>query len=482
VTRRLSERDRQFFGLVKRAAFANPFSSERALLDAEIGETDELDPEVLKRMSVRVAARMSSLAERSELILASYADDDRELLFAALLFEVFHRYIDEIDALIETPGRVRFAKKLLSDIAVRGVSASESVRALELFYQLRRAHLAIGQRLLGGGDTMRRLREELWNSVFTYDILRYERHLWSRMEDFSTLLIGETGTGKGEAARAIGRSGFIPFDEQRGEFATRVESLFVAVNLSEFSETLIESELFGHRRGAFTGAIDHHAGALARVEPHGTLFLDEIGEVNAAVQVKLLRVLQDREFTPVGARESVRFRGRVVAATHRPLEELRRDGHMRDDFYYRVATQTIEVPSLRTRLAENVGELALLVSHICARITGEVAPEIAADVLARIERALGPNHPFHGNVRELEQCVRRVLLTGRADAPPHAGKASSSAAASLLSRIERAELDAESLLRAYCELLYERSGSYVQVAKLTGLDRRTVRRHLKANE
>lgn len=474
---KLGERDRQFFALVARAAFANPFGSERAQLDAAIGETDERDPHVLARVGSRLDTRLSSLRQRGELSLSSYQGADRELLFPALMFDVFHRYLDELDRNIAQPGKLRFARRLLGELTSAGISAEQARRALELFHQLRRAHLAIGKRLLGLGPSMRKLREELWNSVFTHDILRYERFLWSRMEDFSTLLVGEMGSGKGEAARAIGSSGYIPFDETRGEFSQVGDALFVPVNLSEYPETLIESELFGHKRGAFTGAIDHHTGAFARVPAQGTLFLDEIGEVSASVQVKLLRVLQERSFTPVGGHEPRSFEGRVVAATHRSLSALRQAGRLRDDFYFRIATHTIEVPSLRTRLRESPSELALLVDHICTRISGEHAPTLSASVCEQIERELGRDYPYEGNVRELEQCVRRVLLTGHARASESAPGAVTSPP--LWQQLERGELDAEGLLRGYCALLYQREKSYVQVAKIAKLDRRTVRRYLR---
>src|SRR5438093_11021295 len=176
------------------------------------------------------------------------------------------------------------------------------------------------------------LRRNLWQNVFTQEIRLYERYLWDRLEDFSTLLLGETGTGKGTAAAAIGRSGFIPFDEKQGRFVESFTRSFIALNLSQHPETLIESELFGHKKGAFTGAVEAHEGVFARCSPHGAIFLDEIGDVPTPIQIKLLHVLQERTFSPVGSHEKLRFRGRVIAATNQPLDVLREKQLFRDDF------------------------------------------------------------------------------------------------------------------------------------------------------
>ena len=248
---------------------------------------------------------------------------------------------------------VPFSRDLLSLLQRRGLAEEEALRVFAIFFQIRRAHHFIVEGLIGDSACMREFRRRLWDNVFTHDIRHYERCLWSRMEDFSTLLLGETGTGKGTAAAAIGRSGFIPFDPKKQCFAESFTRSFVSINLSQFPETLIESELFGHRKGAFTGAVEAHEGIFARCSPHGAIFLDEIGEVSAPVQIKLLRVLQDRVFSPVGSHEQVRFRGRVIAATNKPLDALRGPGGFRDDFYYRLCSDTITVPPLRQRLRED---------------------------------------------------------------------------------------------------------------------------------
>ena len=162
--------------------------------------------------------------------------------------------------------------------------------------------------------------------------------------DFSTILLGETGTGKGAAAAAIGRSGFIPFDPDHQRFSGSFTDSFISINLSQFSEALLESELFGHRKGAFTGAIEHHDGILTRCSSHGAIFLDGIGDVSIPAQIKLLNVLDERVFSPVGSHERLCFEGRIIAATHRDIHTLRTKGSFRDDFYCRLSSDCIHVP------------------------------------------------------------------------------------------------------------------------------------------
>jgi transcriptional regulator with PAS, ATPase and Fis domain len=358
-----------------------------------------------------------------------------------------------------------------------GFSEAEALRFFALYFQLRRAFYFIWRSLAGQCESMRRLRESLWNNVVTHDMRSFKDELWNRMEDFSTLMFGETGTGKGQAAAVVGRSQFIPYLPAERRFATNFAESFISLNLSQFPETLIESELFGHRKGAFTGAVEHHAGVFERCNAHGALFLDEIGEVSVPVQIKLLQVLQERAFTPLGGHEKKRFAGRVIAATNRPIEELRREGRFRDDFFYRLCSDVIVLPTLRQRIAESPAELEELVKVLVGRVVGEPYPDLVGKVLEALRSGLPRDYGWPGNVRELEQAVRRILLTG-AYQPSVASGQSADADERLALQLREGRLSAEQLLAEYCANLYRRLGSYAAVAERTGLDPRTSRKYV----
>jgi len=351
--------------------------------------------------------------------LEDFEGADRELMKYVFLFVIYHQWAKSFDMLIEGQKRaderslpVGFAGEVLGELARRGFEKEESLRCFSMFYQLRRAFYLIDRMLIGPSRCMRRLRMHLWNHVFTKDLRRYERYLWDKMEDFSTLLEGPTGSGKGAAAAAIGRSGYIPFDVQKNSFAISFTQQLVEVNVAEFTPTLVESELFGHAKGAFTGAIADYGGVFGRCPRHGTIFLDELGEIRPTIQVKLLRVLQERRYRPVGSHRQQVFLGRVAGATNQPVEELRRRGRFRDDFYYRVCADCIQMPSLKERIEEDEGELESLVRHFVGQIVGESDEELSGRVLAVIGRRLGRGYGWPGNVRELAQCIRRVILHG----------------------------------------------------------------------
>jgi len=477
---RLSASDRDFFAALANVVYGNPFSAERTAL------IERLAPGTSARIADREAlARL--VAPRLEPFLRAAPADaaERRLLEPAFLYVCYHRAVPQLDALIERqigkggePLAVAFADEVIGDLMRCGFDEARALRYFALYFQLRRGFYFIDRGLAGACESMRVLRESLWNNIFTHDMRGFESALWDRMEDFSTLLLGETGTGKGAVAAAIGRSGYIPYDAARRRFAANFTETFIAINLSQFPETLIESELFGHRKGAFTGAIEHHEGVFERCNEHGALFLDEIGEVSIPVQIKLLQVLQERTFTAVGGREKKRFGGRVIAATNQPLGALRREGRFRNDFFYRLCSDVIEVPTLRQRIAESGEELGQLVRPLVTRIAGAPAPELVSLVLEALQTNLPRDYAWPGNVRELEQAVRRILLTGRyaGEAAPAAGDEEDR----LAEKLRAGELDADELLGRYSALLYRRSGSYAQVARRMGVDVRTARKYVES--
>ncbi|MGH8723472.1 MAG: sigma-54-dependent transcriptional regulator [Burkholderiales bacterium] len=461
--------------------YGNPFNAQRAKLIVRLapgatpGDLTQ-DREALARL---VGPRLAPWLGKTEL-----SGEDRRLLEPALLYVCYHRYVPQIDALIERQARqggapltVPFADEVIGDLVRSGFPEERAARYFAFYFQLRRAFYFIQASLAGECESMRRLREGLWNNVFTHDMRGNEAALWNRMEDFSTLLLGETGTGKGQAAAAIGRSEYIPYLPDQHRFAANFTETFIGINLSQFPETLIESELFGHRKGAFTGAIDHHEGVFERCSAHGALFMDEIGEVAVPVQIKLLQVLQERTFTPLGGKEKKRFSGRVIAATNQALDALRRRGRFRDDFFYRLCSDVIEVPTLRQRIAESPAELAELARLLVARITGSQDSRLVDSVLQSLEHSLPRGYPWPGNVRELEQAVRRILLTGRyAPDIAHAGRDEDE---QLVEKLRAGELTAAELLSRYSAMLYRRLGTYSEVAKRTGLDPRTSRKYVE---
>ena len=483
----LKTADRRFLRDLEQVLFGNPFSPERRSKMGRLAPgADAGDlPSVYNALAQVVRARLQSYEIGGSVDRRRFGSDDQPLVETALLYLAYHRVVPDFDRLIERQASgaggsepVGFGDRALADLVASGFSEAEASQFFAFFFQLRRAYYFVDRLLVGDAPSMRQLRLQLWNSVFTHDMRIYGRWLWNRMEEFSTLLLGETGTGKGSAAAAIGRSAFIPYLADRRRFAADFTASFVSINLSQFPLTLIESELFGHRKGAFTGAIDHHQGLFERCSAHGALFLDEIGEVGASVQIKLLQVLQERVFTPIGSHDGKRFAGRVIAATNRPLEELRKTGRFRDDFFYRLCSQVVVVPPLRQRIAEDPTELQRLVELLTARMIGEPAPEVSRTVMVALRRDLPDFYPWPGNVRELEQAVRRILLTGgyRGDTIDR----SRSAEDRLAAAVRDGSLAVDELVGRYCAILYRRHATFAEVADRTGLDRRTARKHILA--
>ncbi len=208
--------------------------------------------------------------------------------------------------------------------------------------------------------------------------------------DLTVLLCGESGTGKELVARAL------------HDYGSRREEPFVALNMAAIPRELIESELFGHAKGAFTGAVASHPGRFAQAAG-GTLFLDEIGDMPAEAQTRLLRVLQDGEYTAVGGRTVQRAQARIIAATHRDLRQLVAQGVFREDLYYRLSVVPMQIPPLR----ERISDIPDLVSHFLREAAGEGAGEkiLARDAVRHLQQ-----YDWPGNVRELENLIRRLVV------------------------------------------------------------------------
>ena len=481
---KLQNQDRQFFKLVADATFTNPFSEERQQIDRQVAGVLKTEDDWRKIVPLAVAAvqeRLNQLDTGGRCRFQDFDKQDADLMRYTFLFEVYHNHALAFDDFIikqqqdDNLLKVPFGDTAVRELVHRGFSQEQAIQYFSMFYQIRRAFYFIHQGLVGKSKCMQKLRMDLWNNIFTHDIRDYEQYMWDKMEDFSTLLEGPTGSGKGAAAAAIGRSGFIPYDPIKKQFITSFTTMFLPINLSQYAEALLESELFGHTKGAFTGAVAEHKGILSLCEKHGSIFLDEIGEVSMPAQVKLLKVLEERTFCPVGSHEAKRFYGRVIAATNHPIDSLRQEKKFRDDFYYRLCSDCILVPSLAQRIGENKNELSELVQHFTQTIAGKENRQLTDRVLDVIKTKLGPGYPWPGNVRELAQCIRRVILKR-----DYEGQMIQNAGLKeqLLAGVDTGTLTAEELLNRYCRMLYKQHGTYEEVARQTGLDRRTVKKRV----
>ena len=350
--------------------------------------------------------------------------------------------------------------------------------ALALLFQLRRAFHYVFRYLLGSSPVSARLRAETWHSIFTHDLRRYRQSLFRRMHDIVTLITGPTGSGKELVAQAIGLARFVPFDAKRRAFTESFADQFHALHLAALPVSLVESELFGHRRGAFTGAVEDRTGWLEASGPAGTIFLDEVGELPAEVQVKLLRAIDARTFNRLGESTPRSFLGKLVAATNRDLAHEMRAGRFRPDLFHRLSADQIRTPALRERIASDSNELPYLVQQLSRRVAGEEsAAEVADDALSFIKRELGSGYTWPGNIRELEQCVRSVVVRGRYE-PPRDDNVG--ARERLDQQLLASGFSLEQLEQRYATVMYQATGSYSEAARRLAIDRRTVKEHVEA--
>ena len=307
--------------------------------------------------------------------------------------------------------------------------------------------------------------------------------------DLTVMISGESGTGKELVAKAL------------HDYGKRRSGPFVAINMAAIPRELIESELFGHERGAFTGATARSVGRFEQAVG-GTLFLDEIGDMPLEAQTRLLRVLQNGEYLPVGGRPPIRADVRIIAATHRDLHQLVRQGLFREDLFYRLNVVPIRLPALRERV-EDIPELVL---HFLAEAVaaGLPAKTLELSALERLKR-----HPWHGNVRELENLIRRLTAlypqetigldvietelagTGLAELVPNRAESLGEAVERHLRGYFAAHRDGVPSAGLYDRVLREierpllqlslaaTRGNQIRAAELLGLNRNTLRKKLR---
>jgi len=496
----LSPSQRSFLQAVCGLAYCNQFlperiEYERAALGTEFHEVEPIwsfrvdDPDRPHINAERIRHRLEQMIPtlRERLVGGgSPSAQDLTLYQDATVYLLYYRCVDVlhsamVSALDGKRGSRRFTVyrtyeqdwgHFLELPGVNWPTRLEAPHAFACFSQVQRAFHHIFHNIIGSSLVGARLRAAVWQSIFTHDMRRYRDTLYARMHDATTLVTGPSGTGKELVAQAIGRSGYIPFNPETETFAEDFTASFHALNLSAMPATLIESELFGHKRGAFTGAVSDRRGWLEICTPGGAVFLDEIGDLEPAIQVKLLRVLQTRTFQPVGETIERQFHGKIIAATNRDLAEGMREGKIREDFYYRLCSDVIVTPSLHERLRESPEVLGELLLFITRRVVGDHAEEVAREVQSWIVEHLGSDYPWPGNIRELEQCVRSILI--RKEYQPAVAHLASTRE-EFASAIDDGSLTADELLQRYCTLVYARTGNYQETARRLQLDRRTVK-------
>jgi DNA-binding NtrC family response regulator len=291
----------------------------------------------------------------------------------------------------------------------------------------------------------------------------YETVLLIAPSRASVIISGESGTGKELIAAAI------------HEHSPRAGHPFIKLHCAALAETLLESELFGHERGSFTGAVGRREGRFRQADG-GTLFLDEIGEISPNIQVKLLRFLQEREFERVGGNETIKVDVRIVAASNRDLLTLVREGKFREDLYYRLNVVSIEMPPLRSR----PDDIPLLATHFLARYGAESDKQIAGFSDEALSALV--HYAWPGNVRELENAVERAVVVCRTNEirvsdlmPTIAAPPPSSTSSPVVPGASMAELERHAILKT----LEHVAGSTTRAAEILGISPRTIQYRLR---
>jgi len=499
-----------------RIGYSNPFLPERLELERQIlGErfqsgaavihlpSDLQGHAVFRNFGLLIEQSTMLVDKMRQRVLAGKCqrEEDQHLYRETVIFHLYgtHFSIHEVPwvrraNVIERPSTIgkswsQFQKDYNWYLGLPGLvlpTYFSATHCFSIFFQIDRAFSHIFEFIIGSSIPIAKLRAAVWESIFTHDMSRYIRGVHNSMKDITTLITGKSGTGKELVAQAIGKSRYQEFDPSKRKFQDEDQELFKAVNLSALSSTLIESELFGHCKGSFSDAVRDRIGWLEQCGSNGTIFLDEIGELDLSIQVKLLRVLQNRTFSRVGETETRDFLGKFVTATNRDLAAEMGRGNFREDLYYRLCADILRTPTLKEQLMDRPEDLLELTRFIARELLNELPDEaeiLAVEVVEWVEKHFGKNYDWPGNIRELEQCVRNVLI--RKSYMPSSRIPALNSHASPDRSVQGVDAFVRSLLAGemtldevsehYVTMIYSQLGQYDLAGKKLGLDWRTVR-------
>ncbi len=483
--------ERHFLQEVARLAYCNHFLPERVeyekaalgrdfvpgepVWSASVAAPDLPRPNVL-RIHSRLEPLLNSIRSRLH-AAAGISPEDLAIYEECVQHLLYLRYYPQF---LGAGSKCKFYRDFAADchffFDVPGKSfdtLQQTAHVFACFRQIQRAFGFIFDNIIGSSIPAARLRASIWESIFTHDMRRYRRTMYAKMREFPTLITGPSGTGKELVARAIAGSRYVPFDVERLEFTEERNEIFLPINIAALSPALIESELFGHRRGAFTGAVSDRKGWLETCPRLGSVFLDELGEMDLAIQVKLLRVIETRKFSPVGDTAQREFHGKLIAATNRDLSTEIHEHRFREDLYYRLCADLIETPSLAEQIAGSPDVFKELLFYMTRRAVGDEADKTMPEVESWISQHLPKNYSWPGNYRELEQCVRNIVI--RRSYRPVRQAAEAEAGDGFFDGFRKGQLKASEVIAYYAALVYHQTGSYESAAQRLGLDRRTVK-------
>jgi DNA-binding NtrC family response regulator len=422
--------ERAFLAAISWLAYLNPFEPRwaevvRAIFPAG-GLPDDPDPDApfrgLSERIQRPIAAAAALLQGDRIGSPS----DMAVFRGAAIYALWDKYRDRFQHLIDTDGvDVPFRDELEATYAslrldLPVLRVPEPRHLVEFMYQWRRNVFYIARLIRGQSPAAAAARLAIFRASMGGDRCTYVRGLYRTMERVPVLITGETGTGKDLAAQCIGWGGYLPLDEKGERFVLRHRAAPHTRSLCEVPRELIESALFGHKRGSFTGATADATGFFALPEPHGSLFLDEIGELQGYLQAKLLRPFQNREILAIGATRPQPIHGRHIFASRRDLEAMCQEGTFRVDLLERMNGVRIHMPPLRQMLAEDPGELGRFVRGfvVAAGIHEEEEVQAWTERITGYVAAKMPGHPWPRNLRELKNFTERFLLSGGQMAEP----------------------------------------------------------------